>query len=193
MRAHKWVYSAHAKRRSSWQPAPTAPNRWCPPGWGGRLNIPMFRPILSFVILVTVGPGFSAVSDASQKRSVPEMLTLIAQPQRSERVTTQKRFKFLVPRFVRMCDDIGTPMKASDMLVFSWKEMEKAGLGSEEGLLALSNNLFSIASQVSALGLDTMKCAEWWSAYLVARQETGMSQSEAKAAVIGIARALLSK
>ena len=132
-----------------------------------------------------------AASDASQKRSVPEMLTALAEPRTSEIVTTQKRFEFLIPRLVRLCNDIPGPTKAGDMLVFCWNDLKEAGLGSEEGLLALSNNLFSITTQVSALGLDTLKCSEWWSAYLVARQEKGMSPSEAKRGVIGIAQKLL--
>ena len=94
-----------------------------------------------------------------------------------------QRFRFLLPRFVDRCSDILSVTNAGDMLAFSYKQESEAGLEREEGLLAISNNLYSVVSEVRAAAeraeAASPKCAELFAMYLVGREE-GQSADEAK-------------
>ena len=104
-----------------------------------------------------------------------------------------QRFRFLLPRFVDRCPDILSVTNAGDMLAFSYKQQSEAGLEREEGLLAISNNLYSVVSEVRAAAeraeAASLKCAELFAMYLVGREE-GQSADEAKDGVIAIASPL---
>ena len=145
------------------------------------------KKIAFLVVLVgCVGGG----STAKKEKSVPEKFTAIHSPGFRDIENTQKRFEFLVPRFASLCDDIQGPTKAGDMLVVCWKDLKDAGLGGEETLLEVSNNLFSITNRVAALGLDPLKCSELWAMYLTARG-SGMSVQESKDGTVGLIRDLV--
>lgn len=136
--------------------------------------------------------ALSAASSLQAEKSPAELLTIIESPSWGKTADTQKRFEYILPKFVLMCSDIDNDMKAADMLTFSRNKLDEAGLAGEEGLLSVSNTLFGLTSSLSALGVSysrNMKCAEIFSLYLTARLN-GQSPKESKDGVYALVSAL---
>ena len=124
--------------------------------------------------------------------SPAEKMTVIAAPSWRDMANTEKRFGYVLPRFVSMCADLDRDSRAADMLVFTWQKLEEAGLGGEEGLLSVSNTLFGLTTSLSAMGgtyARNMKCAEIFTMYLSARLG-GTSVKESKDGVYELIRTL---
>ena len=135
--------------------------------------------ILRTAILIVVTLGLCS-QDASTQTSLDKMvenLTIIESPARGKRETTKKRFRYLLPRFAHLCDDM-TATKAGDMLAFTYGELNDAGL--EEKLLAMSNNLFSGINRISS----PRKCARYLAAYVMLRRDGGFSPTEAREGIV---------
>ena len=136
------------------------------------------------VALVALSTAASLQAD----KSPAELLTIIESPSRGKTEDTQKRFEYILPRFASMCRDTDSDMKVADLLVVLRKILDEAGLAGEEGLLSMSNTLFSLASSLSALeGSDSrnnVDCVDVGTLYVSARQED-MSPKEAKEGIYG--------
>ena len=121
------------------------------------------------------------------------LLTKISQPSFSKRKTTEKRFRFVLPTFVTNCADVSAPMKAGDMMVVAYQTLDKAGLGDQEKLPQLADNLYRLTTDVADLSRTDdvpVRCAQIWSMYLTLR-EKGREPAEAVTGVYGVVKGLL--
>ena len=139
------------------------------------------------VLLIFMASASLQAISAPDDKSAAYMMMEISDVDFSDRETVEKRFNFILPRFVKQCSGITTPMVASDMIVKVHQLLGEAGLGKEETLLTLSNNLHSMTSAISsaASSMDiSFKCTEVFGLYAMARRE-GLTQEVAKEGVIG--------
>ena len=129
-----------------------------------------------------------AASAAGGQRSPAELLTTIADPSWGERARVQRRFEYLLPRYMSACADIGTEMKAADMAALTFRKIDEAGLN--EDLLELTEGIYGVILHARALGLlGDGGCAEYFATYMVLRQE-GMSPADATDGIKGLLSAL---
>ena len=142
--------------------------------------------ILLCACILSAPVSFAGERDAAQN------LTIITSPPLSKRNAVERRYRFVLPKFVSRCDDVESEDRAADMLAVLYREIRSAGLDSEEGMLELTNNLYSMTNQIR-LQVDransVLRCAEIWSMYLVVRQE-GLSQNEARNQIAELTGAL---
>ena len=108
-------------------------------------------------------------------QSPAEMMATIADPPWREMARVQKRFEYLLPRFVSSCPDIDAEIRAADMIVVAFNAVHEAGI--DEGLVELSEGLYGIARHANSIDLRG-QCAEYFAMYAVLRQE-GMSPRDA--------------
>ena len=93
---------------------------------------------------------------------------------------TSQRFNYIVPRLVDRCPGASGPVTVGDWLVSTHSQIESAGL--EEGLLALSNTLYSAIVTFDAAVTGTLPkkaCVLIFAAYATLRAE-GQSPEDAK-------------
>ena len=87
------------------------------------------------------------------------------------------------------CADIDTARTASDRLAKVHSLLDEMGLGAEENLLDLSNNLYKmtveINTAVKSKKMD-LECTQFWASYVVSRQG-GFSPEESAGAVVEMA------
>lgn len=129
-----------------------------------------------------------AVSNDS--RDPAESMTIIEQPRRQDRAATHRRFDFLLRQFVGLCPMAGTTRAGfADMMVYMFERLEEIGLDREEGLLALSNNLYGLTEEVSSLasvyGYPMQDCVQLWAMYMQLRK-SGHTPERAKEGISGI-------
>ena len=138
------------------------------------------------VLLIFMASASPQAISAPDDKSAVYMMMEILDVDFSDRETVEKRFNFILLRFVKQCSDITTPMVASDMIVKVHQLLGEAGLGKEETLLTLSNNLHSMTSAiwraVTSRGIS-FKCAEVFDLYAMGRRE-GLTQEVAKEGVV---------
>ena len=104
------------------------------------------------------------------------MLTNISGVPYADRGRVQKRFEYLLPRFVEPCSDIDTAGIAGDMAVRTLQVTEDTGV--TVNLLELVEGMHSIV-QTSQLVLNgAAPCLQYMSMYSVARSN-GLSHDEA--------------
>ena len=133
--------------------------------------------VLAFAIVVLFQGALVAQDDPA------EMLTILARPSRSERDTTLRRFRFVLPRIVKSCSDVTTETFAGDMIAFMHQKLEDAGLEREDGgYLGIANTFHGMLSEVSAIMGGPIKCADLLAAYALLRED-GYSTSESRDAV----------
>ena len=146
----------------------------------------LFQTGIFLFICILFGTAALAERDAAQN------LTIITSPSFSERKAVEKRYRFLLPKFVQRCSDIPNDDMAADMLVTSHSVIKEAGLENEEGLLDFTNNLFSMTSQIyfhaQAAGVP-VRCSRIWAMYVLVREE-GLSQSDAMSQLPELVRSL---
>ena len=142
------------------------------------------------IVLISFG---MAAPVAHAERSPAENLTIIADPAWGKREETQRRFAFILPRFVSLCSDVDEDERAADYLFVTWKRINEAGLGTNEGgLVGMSNNLFDLTNSLAALGgafSRNMKCSETFAMYIQLRL-SGKSSEAAKNGMYELIRAL---
>jgi len=138
-------------------------------------------PILAILLAISFSPPSLFGKD------VAEQLTIIESPSFGNRAQTKKRFTFLLGQFDQMCQPNQGSASTADMLVFSYKELEKIGLS--DNLLAISNTLHRTVSQISPLISGRVNCSEIFAAYIVLRK-SGQRPDEASNGIIQIYRAL---
>ena len=116
--------------------------------------------------------------------SPADILTDIESPRWRDRETTHRRFAFLLNQFSDLCP-VDNEQKASnaDMLAVIFGKFREAGLEKEEGLLALSNSLYTLTVEVSSLATlndaTTPTCVDIWSMYATLRLK-GQSSDAAR-------------
>ena len=139
---------------------------------------------MQFLAALTVA---LAASVAGGQRSPAELLTTIADPPWGERARVQRRFEYLLPRYVSACADVGTEMKAADMAALTFRKIDEAGLN--EDLLELTEGIYGVILHARALGLlGNAGCAEYFAMYIVLRQE-GMPPADATDGIKGVLNA----
>ena len=139
--------------------------------------------VLAFVIIVLF-------QGAPVAQSPAEMLTRLARPSRSERDTTLRRFRFVLPRIVQNCSDVTTESFAGDMITTVHRMLRDDGLEREDGgYLGVANTFYGMSSEVSTLMGGPFQCAELLAAYATAR-EGGDAPDASRGAVVAIYRAL---
>ena len=142
------------------------------------------------VAALTMIAMYSIASDDVDKYA--NIMMILSDARFSDQESTEKRYKFILPRFIKSSDDVSGAQKAADMMYASFKQLDDAGLGKEEGLLTLSNNLYSMTSQISTsarLADLPLRCAEIWSMYLMLRLE-GTGPAESSRQIIGLTRSI---
>ena len=66
---------------------------------------------------------------------------------------------------------MSTVLDAGNMLYDTYRDMDKAGLGVQKGLFALSKNLYRITKEISEMAQPGLNCADVFSMYVMARRE----------------------
>ena len=134
--------------------------------------------LLAFAIVVSFQDAPVAAQDPA------EMLTRLARPSRSERDTTLRRFRFVLPRLVRSCTDVTTETAASDMIAMTHRMLEDAGLEREDGgYLGIANTFHGMSSEVSTLTGGPFECAGLLAVYVTARHGGSPPETSRGAAV----------
>lgn len=137
---------------------------------------------LAFVIVVSLQDAPAAAQDPA------ELLTRLARPSRSERDTTLRRFRFVLPRLVRSCTDVTTETAASDMIAMTHRMLGDAGLEREDGgYLGIANTFHVMSSEVSTLTGGPFECAELLAVYITARHG-GSSPETSRGAAVALYR-----
>ena len=135
--------------------------------------------------------GVIAPGQYADLNKAADTAVILAYTSGADRKQIRSRYKFILPRMVKRCTDIGGPMKVIDMLAMSHKMLSDAGLGSDEKFLNLSNALHSMVSEVyDRTGSRALKCSAQFAMYVMLRQN-GKSQEEARKAVEEISVAIL--
>ena len=139
--------------------------------------------VLAFAIVVSF-QGTLVAQDTA------EMLTMLERPSRSERDTTLRRFRFVLPRIVRSCSDVTTETFASDMIAKMYQVLQDAGLEREDGgYLGIANTFHGMSSEVSTLMGGPFQCSELLAVYATAR-DGGYSPEVSRGTVVARYRAL---
>ena len=134
--------------------------------------------VLAVVIIVVSFQGSPVAQDPA------EMLTRLARPSRSERDTTLRRFRFVLPRLVRSCTDVTTETAASDMIAMTHRMLGDAGLEREDGgYLGIANSFHGMSSEVSTLTGGPFECAGLLAVYVTARHGGSPPETSRGAAV----------
>ena len=123
-----------------------------------------------------------------------ELLTIIEDPRYRDREATRRRFDFILRQFVALCPMVSTSRsRFADMMARMLTMHEEIGLDREEGLLALSNNLHGLTTEISALanlyGYPMQDCTGVWAMYMGLRQK-GFTPERAKEDVVGVVMGL---
>ena len=105
---------------------------------------------LAAMLALTLTAGTPAADDINE---VAYKMTALAAPSFRERKTTEKRFRFLLSNFPDRCDDVSAPLKAADMIVKVHQMLDETGL--DEGLLALTNTLHRMTTEISNAAAGT--------------------------------------
>lgn len=140
---------------------------------------------MRFLLLAVCAVTFSANAANGQNRPSPaEMLTAIADPPWRERDRVQKRFEYLLPRYVSACVDLETEIDVGDMATFTFQKINESGMN--EDLLELTEGVYGVLRHAQALGLlGDGGCAEYFAMYVALRQE-GTSPPDATEQIKGI-------
>lgn len=131
------------------------------------------------------------LADSTLEETV-ETLTIITSPDFEKRTQTKKRFRFILPVFVERCTDIDQTVRAGDMIAVLYKELDNAGLTSEEGFFMLANNLHRMTMAISVRTQSSnipLRCVEVWAMYVTLRLQ-GMGSVESREGVEQIVIAL---
>lgn len=115
-----------------------------------------------------------------------EVLTIIESPRLSERGSTLRRFRFILGELPKYCPVTEGNASHADMLASVFVKLEDAGLEREEGLLALTNNLYGLTVEAAGIaklnGYPAPPCHEVWALYLTLRLR-GQLRTAAREAV----------
>ena len=145
-----------------------------------------------WMIALSLMTGGVTTAGADEYDEPVRNLTIIAAPGWGDREVTERRFRFILTSFVQRCADVETAVQAADRLAFVYGKIDEAGLSGQEGLLAMSNTVHYMTSEISNAASRAnlpLKCSEIWAMYIVVRQQ-GMSPEEARRGVSGVARTL---
>ena len=139
--------------------------------------------VFAFAIVVSFQGALVAQDTA-------ETLTMLARPSRSERDTTLRRFRFVLPRIVRSCSDVTTETFAGDMIAKMHQMLKDAGLEREDGgYLGVANTFHGMSSEVSTLMGGPFRCSEVLAVYVTARQG-GYPPEESRGSAVALYRTL---
>ena len=130
-------------------------------------------------ILATV--PLQIMADPTLEETV-EKMTIIESPDFGKSTETKKRFRYVLPMLVERCSDIEQAIRAADIIASLYQELDDAGLGSEEGFLALTNNLHRMTMAISRRVRSPINCVDAWVAYATVRLE-GMGPEESREGV----------
>ena len=136
--------------------------------------------ILLGLTLLTATPALS--------QSIAEMLTSLADVPWSEMDRVQKRFEYLLPRFIEPCSDIDADKTAGDMIYRTFEVIEDAGVKAD--LLELFEGMYGIARLSHQVLGGPAPCLQYLAVYAAGRSE-GLSHDESTEgikAIINLAR-----
>lgn len=139
--------------------------------------------VLAFAIVVSFQGALVAQDDPAK------LLTMLERPSRSERDTTLRRFRFVLPRIVLSCSDVTAEIRASDYIAKVYQLLSDRGLEREDGgYLGIANTFHGMLSKISID--EPIQCSEMWGLYLTMR-ENGESPEKAQGATVALYRSLL--
>ena len=102
-----------------------------------------------------------------------------------------ERFRFLVPRFTRICSDVSTHLEAANLAVAAQMVMEEGGL--EENLREVSENAHRVVSSLYARSPSLLQmkdvCRELFTLYATGRLG-GLSAAEAREFLVEVIEGL---
>lgn len=107
-------------------------------------------------------------------QSLAEMLTSLADVPYSEMDRVQKRFEYLLPRFIEPCSDIDAEQTAGDMIYRTFEVIEEAGVKAD--LLEVFEGMYGIA-RLSNQIVGPAPCLQYLAVYAAGRSE-GLSHDE---------------
>ena len=126
--------------------------------------------IIGFMTIASVTASYGQMAGESVYKQAYKMM-LLSNPDVSDRAHVEKRYRVILPGLIKNCDDVSTVLDAGNMLYDTYRDMDKAGLGVEEGLFALSKNLYRITKGISQTAQPGFNCAEVFSMYVMVRRE----------------------
>ncbi len=116
------------------------------------------------------------------------MLTRLADVPWSERERVQKRFEYLLPRFIEPCSDIDTEKTAGDMIYRTVQVIEDDGV--KVDVLEVFEGMYGVVRVSHQVLQGAAPCLQYLAMYAAARAE-GLSHDESTAgikAILNIAR-----
>ena len=141
----------------------------------------MKRLIVTIAVALLATVPLQAMADPTLEEAV-EKMTIIESPDFRNVAETKKRFRYVLPMLVERCSDIEQSIRAGDIIASLYLSLDDAGLGSEEGFLALTNNLHRMTMATSRRVQSPIKCVDAWAAYVTLRLE-GMGPEESRKGV----------
>ncbi len=140
---------------------------------------------LLVMLIFALAPNATGVQRSPDE--IAEMMATIADPPWGERARVQRRFAYLLPRYVAACADLRTEIDAADVSVHAFQVIGEAGL--DEDLLELTEGVYGVLRHAQVLGLlGEGGCREYFAMYITMRQE-GMSPADATDGIKGILNA----
>ena len=134
-------------------------------------------------------PTPASVPTPTSREELDDVVMKMASISGRDSRETRQRFRFILTRLADKCPETSDPTRVANYLSAAYLRLEEAGLSGEEGLLALSNNLYYAVSSIEAsIGAPMPKdaCIEIFAMYTTLRWE-GWSTREAKEGVVDIA------
>ena len=115
------------------------------------------------------------MSSPAVSQSLAEMLTSLADVPYAEMDRVQKRFEYLLPRFIEPCSDIEAEKTAGDMIYRTVEVIEEAGV--EADVLEVFEGMYGIARLSHQVLRGPAPCLQYLAFYATGRSE-GLSHDE---------------
>ena len=123
-------------------------------------------------------------------KEIVRNMTIISNVSYSAKERTEKRYRYVLPQFVEICEDVDKPVRAGDMLVTVLTMITKTGM--EQKLLPLVETLYSMTQEISGHAQAAnipLQCSQVWAMYVNLRQK-GQSPAVASRGVAAVSKML---